>query len=280
MGGNPITRPVLTMLSLVLVMLLGVPSAGRAKEKAPEKSGIKGKVVFKETGEPAGKTYIYAYVGKVETRAAQMGIIGISDWISHGSDDKGKYKLDLPPGSYFVAARKRVNGLNFGPLYKGDWYDHKLARKPVVVKKGKYTNCDFSLIRLEEPMFFQGLTAAERVSDTGIKGSLLDAEGNHVPGTFVTAYVNNDMKRIPDFASTLTDDEGRYTLYLPRGGRYWLAARFKAMKMPEEGEPFARFNGSPDHSVVVKDNEFLTGIDLVLKPYEGEGPAGSMQMQR
>lgn len=266
-------------VALVAVLLVcSHPVPGFAKKKVPKKSGIKGRIVYKGTGEPVGKGYVYAYVGKMETRAAQMGIIGITDWVSHGSDEKGNYKLDLPPGEYYIAARKRVNGLNYGPLFKGDWYDHKTARKPFVIRKGKYRTCDFELVKLEEPMFFQGLTAAQKATDTGIKGQLLDENGEHVPGTFVMGYVDDDMQRAPDYASTLTDDEGFYTLYLPRGGRYWLAARFYAMKMPQKDEPFARYEGSPDHSVVVEDGQFLVGIDLVLKPYDGDPSGGSMPM--
>jgi len=273
--GSSLTGPV-CLLSAIIICASIVPCTVAAK--AQKKSGIKGRIVMKSTGEPVRKAYVYGYVGKVETRAAQLGIVGITDWVSHGSAEDGTYKLDLPPGEYYVAARKRVNGLNYGPLFKGDWYDHKPARKPVVVKKGKYLTCDFELINLEEPMFFQGLTAAAKVTDTGIRGKLLDEEGNHVPGTFVMGYVDDDMQRTPDFASTLTDDEGNYTLYLPKGGRYWLAARFYVMKMPQKDEPFARYGGSPDHSVLVEEGQFLKGIDLVLKPYDGDSSGGSMQM--
>jgi len=266
------------ILFLASVIVFSSPMISSAKDKAPKKSGIKGTITMKKTGEPVHKGYVYAYVGKMETRAAQMGIIGITDWVSHGSAQDGTYKLDLPPGEYYLAARKRVNGLNYGPLFKGDWYDHKAARKPIVIRKGKYRTCDFELGILEEPMFFQGLTAINKVSKTGIKGKLLDESGEHVPGTFVMGYIDDDMQRAPDFASTLTDDEGNYTLYLPKGGRYWLAARFFVMKMPEKDEPFARYEGSPDHSVQVEEGQFLEGIDLVLKPYDGDPSGGTMPM--
>lgn len=265
-------------LVLAAVMILGTPVIGTAKKKAPKKSGIKGTIVMKKTGDPVHKAYVYGYVGKIETRAAQMGIIGITDWMSRGSAEDGTYKLDLPPGEYYIGARKRANGLNYGPMYKGDWYDHRHARKAIVIRRGKYRKLDFELIKLEEPMFFQGLTAAEKVTDTGIRGKLLDENGEHIPGTFVMAYVDDDMQRAPDFASTITDDEGNYTLYLPKGGRYWLAGRFYAMKMPQKDEPFARYEGSDDHSVLVEEGTFLDGVDLVLRPYDGDPSGASMPM--
>ncbi len=266
------------ILFLVVAIVCSSPVPGSAKEKAPKKSGIKGKIVMKSTGEPVHKAYVYGYVGKIATRAAELGIIGITDWVSRGSAEDGTYKLDLPPGEYYIGARKRANGLNYGPLYKGDWYDHHYVRKAIVVRKGKFRDYDFELIKLEEPMFFQGLTAAEKVTDTGVKGKLLDENGEHIPGTFVMGYADDDMQRAPDFASTITDDEGNYTLYLPKGGRYWLAGRFYAMKMPQKDEPFARYEGSPDHSIMVEEGQFLKGIDLVLRPYDGDPSAGSMPM--
>ncbi|UCF88342.1 MAG: carboxypeptidase regulatory-like domain-containing protein [bacterium] len=263
---------------LALIFLFLQPDRSDAAQDKEKKSGIRGRIVMKSTGEPVAKAYVYAYVGKIETRAAQLGIIGITDWVSRGSAEDGTYKLDLPPGEYFIGARKRANGLNYGPLYRGDYYDHQHARKAFVVRKGKYGELDFKLIKLEEPMFFQGLTAVEKVTDTGIRGKLLDENGEHIPGTFVMAYSNDDMQRAPDFASTLTDDEGNYTLYLPKGGRYWLAGRFYAMKMPQKDEPFARYEGSQDHSVVVEQGKFLEGIDLVLRPYDGDTSGSKMPM--
>jgi hypothetical protein len=258
-------------LSLALAFSISA-DVGAADRKKAKKSGIKGKIIMKDTGEPVEKCNVYAYVGKVETRAAQFGIIGITDWVSHGSAEDGTYQLDLPPGEYYVLARKRASGSNYGPLYNGDWYDHKLVKKAIRIRKGKYQEINFDLRQLHEPMFFQGLTAAEKVTDTGIKGKLLDEDGQHVPGTFVIAFKDDDMMRVPDLASTLTDDEGNYTLYLPKGGRYWLAARFYAMKVPQHDEPFGRYEGSPDHSVEVESGTFLEGIDITLRPYDGDPP--------
>jgi len=264
------------LFSLCLVLACSSPALTAAGETEPERSGIRGRIVMKDTGEPVSKGYVYGYVARGQTRAVQMGVIGISDWISQGSDETGMYKLDLPPGDYFVVARKRASGLNYGPLFKGDWYDHSTARSLVVVRKGEYRTVNFELVKLAEPMFFQGLTASGKATDTGIKGRLLNESGEHVPGTFVIAYINSDMRRAPDFASTLTDDEGYYTLYLPGGGRYWLAARTFVMKLPQKGEPFARYEGSPDHSIMVEKGRFLQGIDLVLRPYTGDPSGGSL----
>lgn len=271
--------PSRTVLVLGLALAIGaffvlMPPNADAKAKKVKKSGIKGIVVLKSNGEPVEKAFVYAYVGKIESRAASLGIIGVTDYVSHGSAADGSFNLDLPPGKYYVVARKRQSGANYGPLRPGDLYDHTLGLKAVVIRKGRYVKSRFKLRRLTEPLFFQGLTLTERVTNQGIKGRLFDEEGNHLPGTFAMAYRNDDMYRLPDFASTVTDDDGFYILYLPKGGRYWLAARTYSMRVPDQGEPFARYEGSDDHSVLVKDNEFLTDVNMILKPYDGDPPEG------
>lgn len=261
----------LLVMTLAVFMVLGAAGGAGAARKV-KKSGIRGQVVLRETGMPVEKAYVYAYVGAPAKRARTLGIIGITDWVSHGSDAQGYYQMDMPPGEYYITARKRQNGLNFGPLYSGDLYDNSHAGKAFRVRKGKYSTCDFELHPMSEPMFFQGLTAAERATDTGVRGRLLNEAGEHIPGTYVIAYKDDDMQRLPDFASTLTDDLGNYTLYLPKGGRYWLAARFYSMKVPQAGEPFARYEGSDDHSVLVEEGSFVDGIDMTLRPYDGDPP--------
>lgn len=252
----------------VIALILFTRSSG-ADEK---ESGILGSVFQAGSGKPVSNAYVYVYTAGKGMRGAQIGAIGIADRVSSGTSGDGSYKIDLPPGSYYVVARKRASGLNFGPLHKGDWYDHSTAREVVVIEIGKYLRYDFKLQQLTEPMFFQGMAAEGKKTRTGIRGKLLDGKGEHIPGTFVMAFVNDDMRRVPDFTSTVTDDEGNYTLYLPKGGRYWIAARLGYMGAPNQGEPFARYDGSPDHSVNVEDSQFLDGIDLVLKPYEGDPP--------
>ena len=268
------SRVRLVVLIAVMIGLVLPGNGAAADKKKVKRSGVRGKVLMHGTNEPVEKAYVYAYVGKIESRAAAMGIIGITDYVSHGSAEDGSFSLELPPGEYYVVARKRANGANWGPLYRGDFYDHTIGQKSIRVRKGRYYECTFNLRELEEPMFFQGLTAAEKITDTGVKGRLLNEEGEHVPGTFVIAYRDDDMQRVPDFASTLTDDDGYYTLYLPEGGKYYLAARFYAMKMPQQGEPFARYEGSDDHSVDVPDGTFVEGIDMTLSPYDGSPPEG------
>jgi len=265
---------VLILTLMICVLFLGYTLDAEAQKKKKKKSGVTGKVMLFINGEPVEKAYVYGYVGKIESRAASLGIVGITDFISHGTKKDGNFKLDLPPGKYYIVARKRESNANFGPLRPGDLYDHTLGLKAVTIRKGKYIKRDFKLRRLAEPLFFQGLTMTERITNQGIIGRLLDEDGNDIPGTFAMAYRDDDMYRLPDFTSTVTDDEGNYTIYFPKGGRYWIAARTNAMRVPDQGEPFGRYEGSDDHSVVVKDNEFLRDIDITMRPYDGDPPEG------
>ena len=73
--------------------------------------------------------------------------------------------------------------------------------------------------------------------------------------------------RMPDFTSAMTAADGRFVIYLPAGGRYWLGARAHILEKPAPGEPFGLFEGSPDHSLEVPEGSFVDGIDIVLRGF-------------
>jgi hypothetical protein len=82
------------------------------------------------------------------------------------------------------------------------------------------------------------------------------------------------MKRLPDFASTLSGDDGSFTLYLPNGGKWYIGARSHARAAPVPGEPVGRYDGSEDHSLSVAEGDFVEGIEIVLEPFSSQVPAG------
>jgi hypothetical protein len=53
-------------------------------------------------------------------------------------------------------------------------------------------------------------------------------------------------------------------IYLPAGGRYWIAARTHIRDRPAPGEPFGLFEGTPEHAVDVATGAFADGIDITL----------------
>lgn len=230
------------------------------------RTGIRGRVVTKEGGEPVPGAYVNIYP---ETFS---NLLGPSQFISHPTAEDGSYTLEMPPGVYYVVARKRTSGQPTGPLSPGDFYsEHQRILTTVV--SGKMAVVDIPVAVMKAPMFFKK-SVVDMATDTGIRGTLVDRQGRPVPGAFATAYVNSDVRRVPDFVSTLTDPDGQFTLYLPEGGAYYLAARIHAWDMPRPGEPYGRVGGETPDPVKVEKGSFVEGIRIVMEPFTGEYKPG------
>ncbi|WP_305044812.1 MSCRAMM family protein [Geoalkalibacter sp.] len=231
------------------------------------KTGITGQVLFKESGMPLRDAYVNVYPDTLSN------LLGPSQFISSPTDAEGRYLItDVPPGTYYVVARKRISGQPTGPLSPGDYFsEHQRISTEVVA--GKLAVVDLPVVPIKAPMFFKRSVGEQR-TDTGIRGVLTDENGKPVPGSFAIAYVNDDIKRAPDFASTLTDQEGRFVLYLPKGGTYYLAARIHAWDMPRPGEPYGLYGNGEPKPLEVAEGQFIEGLRLVMRPFEGEYKPG------
>ncbi len=226
------------------------------------KTGVTGKVVLVETSEALAGAYVNIYPD------ATSNLLGPSQFISSPTDAQGGYTLELPPGTYYVVARKRQSGQAMGPLSPGDYYsEHQRILTTVV--EGKMAVVDLPVAKVKAPMFFKKEMVETR-ADTGIRGRLVDQDGKPVAGGFATAYLDQNMRRLPDFASTLSDAEGRFSLYLPEGGTYYLGARIHAWDMPRPGEPYGKLGGDTPQPVVVEKGAFVEGILIEMVPFSGE----------
>ncbi len=225
------------------------------------RTGISGQVRLKTDASPLAGAYINIYPDSISN------LLGPSQFISAPTAADGSYSIDLPPGTYYVVARKRSSEQASGPLTTGDYYsEHQriIAR----VAEGKLTQVGLEMARLKAPMFFKK-DLVETRTDTGIRGVLIDTQGKPVPGGFAIAYTDDNLQRLPDFASTLTNQKGEFTLYLPRGGSYYLAARIHAWDMPREGELYGKHGGENPLAMKIKDNSFIEGITIEMAPFSG-----------
>lgn len=230
------------------------------------KTGITGQVVLKEAGAPLADAYVNIYPD------AMSNLLGPSQFISSPTDAQGRYALEVPPGTYYVVARKRISGQPSGPLSPGDFYSEH-ERISAVVVAGKLAVVDLAVAPMKAPMFFKKQMTPQETT-TGIRGVLLDASGKPVPGSFAIAYNNTDMQRLPDFVSTLSDGNGNFTVYLPEGGAYYLGARIHAWDMPRPGELYGRLGGESPQPVAVIKGEFVDNVRIVLTPFAGEYKQG------
>jgi hypothetical protein len=226
------------------------------------RTGMRGRVTVKATGEPLAGAYVNIYP---ETFS---NLLGPSQFISNPTDQGGEYFLSLPPGTYFVVARKRMSGESTGPLAPGDHFSEH-QRIVTRVLPGRVAVVDLPMAAMISPMFFKR-EVVERQTDTGLRGVLLDVGGQPVAGGFAMAYADRDLQRLPDYASTLSDELGRFTIYLPRGGTFYLAARVHAWDMPLPGEPYGKLGGEEPEAVTVHSGSFVEDLRIVMAPFSGE----------
>lgn len=235
-------------------MLVGTYVEGQGK------TGIRGRVLMKDDGKPLAGSYVNIYPDTISN------LLGPSQFISTPTDEQGFYQLEVPAGVYYVVARKRMSGQPTGPLAPGDYYSEH-QRLAVDVKAGKFVEIDLPVALMKAPMFFKRMAGEE--TDTGISGVLVDQAGKPVMGGFAMAYSDKEMKRLPDYASTLSDEQGRFTIYLPQGGSYYLAARIHAWDMPNPGEPYGKYGGDDPSKVDVSSGNFVEGLEIVMSPFSG-----------
>lgn len=225
------------------------------------RTGLQGQIVLKESGAPLAGAFVNVYPDTISN------LLGPSQFISTPTDGEGRYRIEVPPGIYYVVARKRLSGQPTGPLEPGDFYSEH-QRIVVRIEAGKFAVVDLPVVAMKAPMFFKS-RVVDRATGTGIRGMLVDQSGRPVMGGFAMAYADPEMKRLPDFASTLSDEQGRFTIYLPAGGTYYLAARIHAWDMPSPGEPYGKYGGATANPVTVATDRFVEEIRIEMAPFAG-----------
>lgn len=260
------------LLSLLLVACAGTTQKPLVTKEQPVngvsgyqasagRSGLVGQVTLKEDDSPLEGAYINVYPDTT------TNLLGPSKYLSAPTDAEGHYQIDVPPGSYYVVSRKRASGEPTGPLAPGDYYtEHNriIAR----VQPDQMSVVNLKAVLMRAPMFFKK-AVVQQETDTGVRGQLVDAAGKPVPWSFVLAYVDADMKRLPDYASTLSDLEGHFTLYLPQGGTYYLAGRVQAWDMPHPGELYGVLGGDNPTPLQVTGGQFVKDVVITLTPFTG-----------
>jgi hypothetical protein len=175
----------------------------------------------------------------------------------------GRFELSLPPGRYLFVARKRQGGETGGPVAGGDFRSQPVG--PVQVEAGKPV--DLSFLVEEKSGESKNLPVREQGdTGTGLTGRVLDADGKPVAKARVHVYAYVQMSERPKFVSNETGPDGRYVVFLPEGGTYYLAARDRFGGPPKLGDLYGRYeDGTIDPSgVVVRAGEVLKDVDITV----------------
>jgi len=247
-------------LFCITLLLLCVTSCHHRKDTffsyTEGKTGIAGVVTRNDAPEEGVEVYLY--------RNLKSNFRGPADFMDI-TDVNGQYFIDVPRGDYYIICRKRKSGKASGALRKGDYYSNPIY-EPVVVKDGRTAKVDLSLRQLLGALIQQ--SSGTKKTDTYIDGVIVDETGAPKKGVYAFAYEDNDFKREPDYFSTATVENGIFRLYFKEGGRYYLGARGAGRGIPKPGELFSFYDGPRGSGILVKGDEKISGIKIILREYK------------
>lgn len=187
---------------LAAALFCAVASAGCS----PRTGTVTGKATV--AGAPAAGAEVQFFVKAGEERSG-------APFAATSTGPDGTFRADLPPGAYFVVARKTAPVEGRDRTYKGEH-----TRNPVLVAAGKTATADLSLTEMSSGGFVPQ-------EGTGVTGSV-SSGGRPVRDAYVYAYpASSGTARGPSYAAfARTDAAGRFRVAL-REGAYLIVARRK-----------------------------------------------------
>jgi hypothetical protein len=181
------------------------------------------------------------------------------------TDAEGYYQIDLLPGEYRMAVRKRRDGAAAGFLNEGD-LSAEYGGNPFRIAPDEYL--DVGTISLHE-VDSEKIAAAresrfQESLPTRLEGRVIDSDGNPQGGQFVFLYRDEGMIGRPDFLTT-SDEEGHFVINLADGGKYYLGARSRFGGPRQPGERVGRLEDSPDSSVTVEAGTIVDTLQVTME---------------
>jgi len=249
-GTHPVAVLRLAVTALLLLLAAGCASFRAADGTGPASGRVSG-IVFA----PVEGVFVYVYKEGADPHGPAYLILPAPT----GPD--GEFSLELPPGVYTVVARRRANRENSGPLSGGD-----LRSDPVTVRVGEGGAAPMTLLmNRKEDAEMRAFHPPSEWS-TAVAGTVRDADGRPVEGARVHVYTYVQMSERPKYVSERTGPDGRYIVFLPKGGTYYLAARNRFGGPPRIGDLYGRYDeGSIDPTgVVVKEGTRREKIDITV----------------
>lgn len=222
--GNPIVVEPAKMTRVGFNMVrIGDPAA-----VAPgDGSGVSGQVLFED--KPLGRAYVHIYKD-ASTNFRGMGLASVP------TGEDGRFRIKLPPGTYYVLARKRQGGGMYGPPGKDDFIGY-YPGNPVVVRPGAFVSLLLEMSTrvdlLEEIWFTEGESAG------WFEGSVVEAGGKPAAGLYVLFYTDEALSGTPAFVAGPTDAKGHFRVRAA-AGKFHLLARSNLGGPLEAGEWYGK----------------------------------------
>lgn len=243
--------------SIIIWLLVVAVSIAMCGCGSDEKNAVNGSA---GTGHLQGQITMPVEGAQLYIYKPGMDLYGPAFAISPVTGNDGRFALELPDGSYIAVVRKRVGGEENGPVLAGDNRSEFLQ----VAVQGGVVELDISApVKIGDQRQFTG---DAEITKTGLSGHVFDSDGKPVEGARVHIYDHVQMSERPKFVSEKTGPDGRFMVYLPAGGTYYLAARNKFGGPPKLGDLYGRFDkGTIEPSaVVVEEGQLLESVDITV----------------
>ncbi|MDO3378759.1 carboxypeptidase-like regulatory domain-containing protein [Geoalkalibacter halelectricus] len=237
----------------------GLREMGRGAGLVPDPgTAVQGRVVG-EAG-PVEGAWVYVYMNE------DAGLMGPSYAEAVRTGAAGSFRIPLPAGSYYLAARQRGDGSRLGEPAPGD-LNGVYGKNPVAVPLGQEVeledlrvaavDLDNRVLRRSEGKFAS--------TDTAFTGRVVDGQGNSQAGIYVFAYLDRRMVGKPTYISEPSDAQGRFILYLTEGGTYYIGARSRFGGPLEPGERVGTYAGRADHGADIERGTQVSLGDLRVR---------------
>ncbi len=270
-------QTVLCLLAVIGILALPVIglSADRGTGKGQKKGVIKGRIMIADGGPLAGGQVLFFNADAGPAPAPEQ-FDRTPDYV-RDINDEGWFTAEIPAGRYYLGATKKISGEPVGPPQEGDyvWRSVDKNGKPRIYKVRPGKKFDIGIVGGAAPMQ-QGIISKRPVM-TAIEGTVMDPDGNPVPGVVVVAFLNPNTGSKPVYISEKSDAKGHYLLRVSEG-TYYLRARNEYSSGPPEPGQIVGFygEGSPSPVPIVR-GQIKEHVDFQVILFPGRGPASGAQ---
>lgn len=208
---------------LFVLFFLAISCNYKIQNQFDYSTGISGKVID-ENKKPVPNAFVYLY------RTASSGLMGPADFMEK-TNENGSFFFDVPEGKYYLVVRKRVSGLDSGPLRQGDRVSN-YPKNPVQINPKEIKKIIITLP--SKTHIFQKKTPS---GDALINIKL---KGEKVSGSkfYLLIYEGEKEKKSPDYIQEIT--ENRLTINLPSNRLFNIVVREHMKDKIEKDELYGK----------------------------------------